>query len=141
MTDTEKFEGFKKQALAENEARYGEEIRARYGEETVNATNAQFKNLRPDQYEKAETLRKELEGLLKALAPAADPACAEAQTLCDLHRQWLCCYWTPGMYTKAAHAALAQGHLADERFTAYYDAIVPGGMKFLAAALEVYTRA
>ena len=35
MTDQEKFEGFKKKMIADNEAKYGEEIREKYGEDTV----------------------------------------------------------------------------------------------------------
>lgn len=35
MQDYEKFEGFKKQKLAENEAIYGQELREKYGEDTI----------------------------------------------------------------------------------------------------------
>jgi len=39
MTDKEKFEGFKQKTVAENEAKYGKEIREEYGDETVNKSN------------------------------------------------------------------------------------------------------
>ncbi|MDD4850919.1 MAG: MerR family transcriptional regulator [Gemmiger sp.] len=138
MQDTEKFKGFKAQMLQQNEEKYGSELRQKYGEATVNATNAKVAGMSEQAWQKAEALRTTLEAELKALAPTADPAGEAAQALCALHRQWLCCYWADGMYTRQAHAALGQGYLADERFKAYYDAIVPGGTAFLAAALAVY---
>lgn len=39
MTDKEKFEGLKKKTIDENEAKYGKEIRKKYGYETVNQSN------------------------------------------------------------------------------------------------------
>src|SRR5690606_23447258 len=41
MTDKERFEGLKKNLIEENEKKFGKEIRARYGEETVAKSNAQ----------------------------------------------------------------------------------------------------
>ena len=39
MTDQEKFNYFKQQKLAENEEKYGQEIREKYGEEAVQKSN------------------------------------------------------------------------------------------------------
>lgn len=140
MNDTEKFAGLKARAIAENETRYGEEIRARYGEDAVNTVNARVKGMTEAQWQRAEALRTGIEDALKAAVADGDPAGRPAQTLCALHRERLCCYWAPGMYTPQAHAGLGQMYLADERFKAYYDRIVPSGAAFLAKALQVYAR-
>lgn len=42
MSDKEKFEGMKKERLDENESRYGQEIREKYGEKTIEASNKKF---------------------------------------------------------------------------------------------------
>lgn len=42
MQDEEKFRAFQKKAVEENEASYGEEVRSRYGNAAVNASNAAF---------------------------------------------------------------------------------------------------
>jgi len=50
MNDAEKFEGFKKDFIKENEETYGQEIRNRYGDKTVDASNARqnsWKKLSP----------------------------------------------------------------------------------------------
>lgn len=38
-----------------------------------------------------------------------------------MHARWLQMHWGEGAYSPAAHAALAEGYVADQRFTAYYD--------------------
>lgn len=45
MSDKEKFEGFKKEAMKQNEESYGKEIREAYGDEVVNASNKKFMNM------------------------------------------------------------------------------------------------
>ncbi|SDY16493.1 MerR family DNA-binding protein [Eubacterium barkeri] len=45
MKDTEKFEGFKAEIIAKNEDRYGEEIRSRYGDATVDGVNARIQGM------------------------------------------------------------------------------------------------
>ena len=45
MSDKEKFEGFKQQKLKENEETYGQEIRQKYGEEKVTASNEKWMNM------------------------------------------------------------------------------------------------
>ena len=64
MTANEQFEGFKQQQLAQNEAQYGQEIRAKYGEESVKAAYNQYKNLTPQQFEGAQNLENQLFTLL-----------------------------------------------------------------------------
>ena len=66
MTDQEKFEGFKQKLIDENEQKYGEEVRAKYGNTAVDESNATFRGLTKEQYDKGEQLRIEIEKTLKA---------------------------------------------------------------------------
>ncbi len=50
MTDSEKFAAFKKQKLTENETKFGAETRAKYGNDTVIASNNKFSKLSEKDY-------------------------------------------------------------------------------------------
>lgn len=141
MTDEQKFEGMKQTLIEENERRYGAEIREKYGKTTVDACNARMKNMTEAQWQKAQALSAQLAQELRAAVPGNDPAGAAAQQICALHRDWLCCYWAPGMYSKAAHAAMGRTYAADDRFRAYYEAICPGAADYLCRALELWCAA
>ena len=93
MLDNEIFGGFKQSLIDENELRYGEEARARYGSEIVDESDARLKGMTQMQYEESERLRIELEETLKAAFDSGDPAGELAQKACDLHRQWLCMFY------------------------------------------------
>jgi len=137
MSDMEKFQGFKKRLLEENEKKYGKEIRKKYGEEQVAKSNEKFMNMTQEQYEEVQKLSEDVIATLKEAFATGDPAGELAQKAADLHRQWLCNYWDT--YTKEAHAGLAQMYVDDERFTAYYDKEQPGLAKFLRDAVFIYT--
>lgn len=136
MSDNEKFEGFKQKMIDDNENQYGAEIRAKYGDETVNKSNAKIKGMSKEQYEKVESLTVELERTLKAAFEQGDPASELAQKACELHKQWLCCYYDK--YNKNYHMGLAQMYVDDPRFTAHYDKIAVGCAEFLRDAVMVY---
>jgi DNA-binding transcriptional MerR regulator len=136
MTDRERFEGFKKNKLEENERKYGAEIREKYGEKTVEKSNARFMSMTKEQYDEMERLSAEINKTLKAAVAAGDPAGELAQKACGLHKQWLMCTWDS--YTKEAHKGIAQMYVADERFKAYYDNIAPGCAEFLRDAIMIY---
>lgn len=138
MGDREKFEGFKQELVEENENKYGKEIRRKYGDEVVEASNAKVKGMTKEQYAKVEQLSKEVNETLKEAFLLGDPASELAQKACDLHRQWLCYFWPEGMYSKEAHKGLAAMYCEDERFKAYYDTIMPGCAEFLRAAIDIY---
>ncbi|MPN22182.1 HTH-type transcriptional activator mta [bioreactor metagenome] len=135
MNDQEKFEGFKQKMIQENEAKYGKEIRRKYGDEQVNASNARVMSWTQAQYDHAQALSDELNVCLKT-ALESNPAGELAQKACALHKEWLCLYWNH--YSKEAHLALAQTYIDDPRFKAYYDAIAPGCAQFLYDALKIY---
>ena len=138
MSDKEKFEGFKKQTIAENEEKYGEEIRAKYGEDTVDQSNARFQGMREDDFQKSEELRKGIESALADAFAEGNPSSELAQQACEMHKQWLCLFWPDGMYTKEAHMGLADMYVADERFRANYDKIGPGCTEFLRDAIHIF---
>lgn len=137
MTDHEKFEGFKKKLVEENEEKYGKEIREKYGESKVEASNQKLLNMSKEEYDAFEKLGQEVLTTLEAAFATGDPAGELGQRAADLHRRWLSCTW--GSYNKEAHAGLAQMYVDDERFTAYYDKNQPGMAVFLRDAVHIYT--
>ncbi|SMF28716.1 MerR family transcriptional regulator [Paenibacillus barengoltzii] len=137
MQDQEKFEGFKKQLIEENERKYGREIREKYGEDKVEKSNQKLMNMTQEEYEKVTQLENEVKVALAEAMKTGDPAGELAQKAADLHKQWLTFYWNE--YSKEAHAGLAQMYVDDERFKAYYDKDQPGAAKFLRDAIQIYT--
>lgn len=139
MEDKEKFEGFKRELIEENEKKYGKEIREKYGDNQVDASNAKLAGMSESQWNQAQALEQKLkDNLREAMETTGDPASPLAQEACDLHRQWLCFFWKDGMYSKEAHLGLAEGYVADERFKEYYEQIAPGATEFLRDAMKVY---
>ena len=136
MTDNDKYEGFKQSLIDENEKKYGSEIRAKYGDKEVDASNAMLKGLTQEQYDEGERLRLAYEGKLKDALETGNPAGDMAQAACDLHRQWLCVYYPA--YGKEYHKGLGEMYVADERFKANYDKIAPGCAEFLRDAINIY---
>ena len=117
MSDQEKFEGFKRKLVEDNEGRYGAEIRAKYGDDVIDRSNAKIKGLTKEQYAELEKLSAEVNETLKAAFAEGDPAGELAQKACELHKKWLCYFWDH--YSKEAHIGLAQMYVDDPRFTAY----------------------
>jgi DNA-binding transcriptional MerR regulator len=138
MSNKEKFEGFKKQMLNKNEEKYGKEIREKYGDDTVDASNAKWMNMSQEDYENVTILEHQVQDTLAEAFSTGDPAGALAQKAAQLHKEWLCYYWKE--YSKEAHAGLAQMYVDDERFKAYYDKNQPGTAEFLRDAIHIYTR-
>ncbi|HAM79736.1 MerR family transcriptional regulator [Ornithinibacillus bavariensis] len=136
MQDIEKFEGFKEKLIEENEQKYGKEIREKYGDDTVEASNAKLRGMSQEDYDAMTKLGEEIMVLLEKAYHTGDPASAEAQLVAEKHKEWLMYSWST--YSKEAHAGLADMYVADERFTAYYDKAVKGGTKFLRDAIRIY---
>lgn len=139
MGNQEKFEGFKQGIVEENEKRYGEEVRAKYGNEAADKSNRKVLNMTQEEYEKAERLSIEIKTTLAEAFRTGDPSSELAQKAVDLHRQWLCLYWDE--YTKEAHVGLGNMYVDDERFRAYYDEETPGTAAFFRDAILIYTDA
>ena len=51
MTDKQKFEGFKRELIDENEKKYGKEVRARFGDDVIDAANAKLERMTKEDYE------------------------------------------------------------------------------------------
>ncbi len=119
MSDEAKFEAFKRRAVEENEARYGAEIREKYGDEEAERAK-----------DTGEAIQRKLE---EAVRSGADPAGEAGRALAELHRAWLSFGSSP--YDPARHRGLAELYVQDERFTAYYDKSVPGCARFLRDAV------
>ena len=139
MTDEEKFAGFMREQVEQNEKRYGDEARSRYGDAAVDAQNARLLGLTKEQWDNTEQLRIAVNDALREAMAAGDPACAAAQRACALHREWLTAYWGKAKYSKEAHLGLAGMYVSDPRFCAYYDReAAPGAAAFLLSALRIY---
>ncbi len=54
MSDTEKFEGFKRKMIEENEQKYGTELRERFGGAIIDGSNARVAGLSKEQFEAAQ---------------------------------------------------------------------------------------
>lgn len=137
MTDQEKFAGFKREMVEENERKFGEEVREKYGHDVVDASNAKLMGLCEQDFAKSQELAEEIIRSLVAAVGVDDPKGPEGLRIAELHRQWLSFYW--GHYSKEAHAGLGEMYVADERFTAYYDQHKAGAAKFLRDAIVAYT--
>ncbi len=137
MTDQEKFEGFKKRIVDDNERNYGVEIRAKYGDEAVRRSNRKVLNMTQEEYDKAEGLAGSIKETLAEAYKTGDPAGELAQKAVDLHRQWLCLFYDG--YSREYHAGLGEMYVADERFRAYYDDKQPGTAEFFRDAIQIYT--
>jgi len=136
MSDKEKFEGFKQSLVDENEQKYGAEIRGKYGDAVIDASNDKLNGLTQEQYGEGERLRHAYEEKIKAAYATADPTGELAQTACALHRQWLCVF-NPN-YSKEYHMGLGEMYVTDERFKAYYEKVFPNCAEFLRDAINVY---
>lgn len=142
MNDTARFAALKQQAIRENEQVYGAEARTRYGDDAVDASNEMVAAMTQEQWDDAQSLA---EKIARSLADIATSATPEEQILgpagcelCALHRAWLMHYWKPSMYSPAAHRGLAQMYVADERFSATYEAMAPNGAAILRDAIETW---
>lgn len=137
MSDKQKFDGFKQKLIADNEKKYGEEIRAKYGTDQIEKSNKKMKEMTEKEYSDIEQLAESIHTTLAEAYATGDPAGEIAQRAADLHRQWLSFYWDS--YSKEAHAGVAQMYVDDERFKAYYDKDQPGIAEFLRDAVVIYT--
>ncbi|MFD2444958.1 MerR family transcriptional regulator [Bacillus sp. CGMCC 1.16607] len=137
MSNKEKFEGFKKKMIEDNEKKYGKEIREKYGDDTIDKSNAKVMNMGQEEHDEVTKLAEQVQVTLAQAFATGDPAGELAQKAADLHKQWLCYYWSE--YSKEAHAGLGQMYVDDERFTAYYDKNQPGTALFLRDAILIYT--
>lgn len=137
MSDSEKFEGFKKELIADNEKRHGKEVREKYGDEMLGRSNSKLLNMSEARYEAFMEAEKRLMAKLAEALETGDASGTAAQETAALHKEWLSFTWPS--YSKEAHAGLAQMYVEDPRFAAYYDKIRPGAAVFLRDAIHNWT--
>lgn len=139
MTDSAKFEGLKREALAENERRYGAELREKHGDAAIDASNRKMMGMSEQDYARFTALEQQIkDALVAAVHAGTDPAGAEGARICALHREWLCFSWPA--YSPEAHRGLAESYVADERFRTYYDRDEPGCAQWLRDAIAAHAR-
>lgn len=141
MTDKEKFEGMKRQAIAENESAYGKELREKYGDVAVEEHTARMNSMSQQEWEEAQKEEAGYKAALRRAMEAGDPAGEDAREAVRLHAAWLAHYWPEGAVTPQSHISMANMYTQDQRFTAYYDQVAPGSAALLAEAVKAYYRA
>lgn len=122
MTDSEKFQAFKAEKIAQNEKQYGTEIRQRYGDKAIDAANEKWQHLTEAQYAQMQAAEARLFANLETLLQndgVWDLDAPEAKEAFLAHREWLSI--TAPFYNEAYHRNLAEMYVADERFAAYYN--------------------
>lgn len=104
MSDKEKFEGFKKQFIAENEEKYGQEAREKYGDAAVDASNAKLLGMSEEEWKRFSALGEEVIRTLLEAMEQGSPESELGLKVGELHRQWLGCTWST--YSPEAHVGL-----------------------------------
>lgn len=136
MTDTRRFDALKQAAIAENERTYGAEVRAKYGDAAMDASNEKLKAMDESQWNNLEELGRAIIDQLAQAMKTGDPESTESARLARMHAAWIRGYWGDGAYTPEAHHALVKSHVDDSRFRAYYDdRLGSGATAFLADAV------
>lgn len=138
MEDQEKFRVFLEQQIKENETKYGAEIREKYGDAQVDASNRRMLKMSQEEWDRFQKLETEIrEGLANAVRTGVLPDSQAGCRIVELHREWLSMTWK--QYTKEAHRALASMYVCDERFTQYYDQEEPGCAALLEQMIQYWT--
>ena len=138
MKDWEKFEGLGERLVKENEEKYGQEIRERYGAEAVEKANVFVRGMKPADFARAEALDGEIGAALREAVQSGDPAGEAAQRACALHKEWLALM--AGQYSPEYHMALGEMYVSDARFRAHYEAIAPGAAQILRDAIKIFVQ-
>ena len=134
MSDEKKFEAFKRQFVEEKERLYGAEIREKYGDAEVDASNARVMGVTLEQFQAYERLGEEiLEKLSAAVASGADPEGELGKEITALHYRWL--NVMGDQCDVQRQRGLAELYVQDKRFTAYYDRERSGCARFLRDAV------
>lgn len=119
MKNHDKFEVFKQAKLAENEMNYGKEIREKYSDEVIDASNQKWSSLTKEQFEQMGKIEQELIENLKQVAKTGDLSSPDAEAAYNNHKTWLSFSWPS--YNAEAHKGLGDMYVADQRFAQYYD--------------------
>lgn len=139
MSDEKKFQCFKEKLARENEEKYGEEVRAKYGDGAADESAAKVMNMSREDYEIFQQRGDEILNMLEnCVRDGKSPEGDEGKTVAALHKQWLLMTWGEGTYSPEAHKGLVQMYVCDLRFTAYYDGQQEGCAAFLRDAVAYW---
>ncbi len=139
MSDKEKFEAFKRQMISDNEKNYGKEIREKYGEKEVEASNRKMMNMTEKDYDHFIKLEQEiLCKLQQAVSEGKRPESEEGKEISVLHKEWLS--MTLKNYSPDIHRGIVQMYTSDERFASYYNRENDGCAAFLKSAVECWIK-
>ena len=136
MSDKEKFEALKMEKIAKNEAQYGEEIRKKYGEKTIEQSNQKFLNLTEEKLQDMATTESVLFEKIEEYLKDANVDSDLGKEIFELHKKWLSFTW--GFYSREAHKGLGLMYVGDERFKAYYDEKYQGTAEALNDVIQYY---
>lgn len=135
MSDKDKFEALKARAVEENETKYGEEARAKYGADQVEASYGKMRGMTEEQWQHFQWLEQEIVRLLETgVKNGITAESEEAGTIVKLHKEWIMMTWK--QYSPEAHKGLGAMYVADERFKAYYDRNVEGCAALLKQSIQ-----
>lgn len=137
MSDAEKFEEMKRQAVALNDERYGEEVRERYGEKAQQEANARVLAMDEGTWNHLKDLEGRIIQQLELAMAEGSADGPQAHELVRLHAAWLAGQWGKDSIEASVHLGLAAMYEADRRFLAYYDERAgEGAGEFLVAAIR-----
>lgn len=138
MSNKEKFQAFKEHAVKQNEEVYGKEIREKYGDEEIDASNQKLLHMSEAEWNQFQELEKEIyEKVKKTVLDSISPESEAAREIVQLHKEWLKKTWR--QYTPAAHKGLGAMYVADQRFQSYYDKEVTGCAVLLKASIDYWS--
>ncbi|WP_354680246.1 MerR family transcriptional regulator [Macrococcoides caseolyticum] len=139
MTEQQKFEAFKEEKLKENEAMFGDELREKYDEATLNKSHAHYRHLSQESFDKAEDAERKMFALLSVMINEdLDISHSIGKEIFEYHKSWL--EIMSGMYSTEYHRNMASLHVQDERFAQYYNDRVEGSCQRLSETILHYTK-
>lgn len=139
MRNEEKFKAFKEEMIRKNEQKFGNEIRKKYGSETIDQSNQKIMELSKADYDSMKDLEKRIKTDLEAAVLAKESPMGESgKNIADMHKKWLS--YTLPSYSAKMHHEIAKMYVADERFQKYYDKNVAGCAEFLKDAVCMHIK-
>ena len=140
MLNEEKFEAFKQQLIDENEAKFGAEVRAKYGDDQMDEATKRLMGIDHETWGSIEMLTVALHEHLAEATAIGDTTSPLAKEVFELHQEWLQFYVPENNYSLEMHRNLGEMYVADERFTAHYDAVAPGAAVFLRDVINHFAK-
>ena len=120
MKDSDKFKGFKRELLDQNDESYKDEVIQKWGKDAYDQSRKHFENMSEVEYLEFMKLSDDIQISLKeAYTLGNDEKSLHAKKVAELHKRWIELAW--GSYSIDAHHNLVQMYVEDDRFKKYYD--------------------